>query len=398
MQRQFRVDDTDPWLDRYGNSADGDVVISSNIADSARSGFGNTTITGNSGEDTANVGSGSAFSVGDLVLIHQSRGSGAGKWELNKILSKGSGNDWTLAYDLTQNYVSGAQVYRLPQYNSFTLDAGKTLTGEPWTNSLKGGIVCIIATQSININGVINLFGASSSPTTPAGDGGGFRGGQSDAGTLACGEGTAGASTSLQNSANGNGGGCGIEGGANIDNSGAGGAGGGNAETAPNGYIGANGSNIRGIGGSEAGNDELTLMVFGGGGGGGSEVFGNSGTAGGNGGGIVILIAPVININPSTGNINIYGGSSGEPVEYGHTKAAGGAGAGGSCLLKGQVINIGTNRINADKGGGGTNHGVASDGRVRIEYGLELNGDSTPSASESQQSILNNGGAMLALM
>src|SRR3990172_6753271 len=139
-QRQFRTDDTSTWTDRYGSGSDSSLTVSADTTDSTA----NTTITGTSGGTSATAGSGTGFSAGDLVLIHQTQGTGFGTWELNKISSVGGGTNWTLSYNLTITYVTGAQVYLLKEYTTVDINSTKTLTGLSW-NGTTGGILALLA-------------------------------------------------------------------------------------------------------------------------------------------------------------------------------------------------------------------------------------------------------------
>lgn len=401
--RQFSVNDTDEWLDRFGSGADGAYTTGGNITDSSRSGYGVTTFSGTQGGTSATAGSGAAFSVGDIVLIHQSRngGDGAGVWELNKISSKGSGTDWTMAYDLQNDYGTTAQVYRLPQYTDVTIN--HTLTGVDWAGS-SGGIVAFLCNGAFSGSGTIDLNGK------------GYIGGIGDSGTDASGrqgEGTSGASGSISSSANGNGGG-GVAGTGTGDGGASGGGGG-------NGFEGGDGRSGQqktpGVGGGTGGNEELTVMVFGGGGGGsGAGRNGqNNGGNGGNGGGLLIIIAR--NIDLSSMTIVRANGTNG--TNQSANSAGGSGGAGGSILLKGQTINMGSSKIQAHGGNGGSGGngtgggaggttGAGTDasstgsagtgrpgagggaGRIRAEYSVSLSGTTNPSVSSAQDTIFND--------
>ncbi|MEM3335472.1 MAG: hypothetical protein QXY47_05520, partial [Thermoplasmata archaeon] len=123
-QRQFRSDDTDKWLYGFGSGSDGDISINTstdNPIDSTCSGtIGTTSLTATN----------SLFAPGQIILIHQTRGTGAGNWELNRIASYTAGTI-TLLHPLQNTYTTSgasvAQVLVMKQYNNFTINSGQTL-------------------------------------------------------------------------------------------------------------------------------------------------------------------------------------------------------------------------------------------------------------------------------
>lgn len=350
-QRQFRSDDTDSWLERFGNGSKGSTyAVPANEGCSGTSGGTSVTL--------ANAGS---FSNGDLVLIHQSRGSGFGTWELNKIASGAGGTSLTMSYDLINTYTDSgdnqAQIIELNQYNGVTVGTKSVPT---WDGS-KGGIMAFLDNGTTTIDATIT------------GNAKAFTGGTAVTNTGKQGEGTGGAGGTASKSANGNGGGGGISGG---------GGGGGHAVA---GTIGNNGGQS-GLGGDAVGNTDLTLINFGGGGGGSSSS--NSSSTGGKGSSIVIIIAKTITI---TGSINVNGGNSTTSNE-----ASGGAGAGGSVLLKCQIATLGSGFITSSgqtppstnwSGGRG---GASSVGRIHLDYSDSFTGTTTPTLDSSQDAILEN--------
>jgi len=362
-QRQFASGDTSTWAEKYGNGSAGAVTISANTADSARTGYANTTAAITEGQTALTAGSGTGFAAGDLVFIHQSRngGSGAGAWELNKISSVGGGTDWTMAYAATKTYATTGQVYRLVQNSAITINSAITLTGEAWNATTKG-IVALLCDGTITVTGNISTSVK------------GYVGGLANTGNQVGGQGdgTLGAPT-RSNAANGNGGG----GGGLTGDDGAG-AGGGN---------GAAGSSATdknpGTGGGTAGVAGLTTMVFGGGGGGGHDV-GNTGNAGGIGGGMVILIGKTISV---TGGIPTNGGNGAVNTSYGS-----GGGAGGSIILKGQTITLGTNLLTATAGSGGGFGGAGGVGRIHADYSTSISGTTNPTLDSTQDATLAEAG------
>lgn len=367
MSRQFRSDDTDPWKYGFGNASDGDLTISG----ATTFGEANAGCSGSSGGTSLTIDSASSFANGDLVIIHQTRGTGAGSWELNKILSGGGTTSLTMMHNLQNTYTdsgsSQAQIVKLRQYNNVTVNSGITWSAPSWDGN-KGGILAFLAKGTITITGTINGVGV------------GFRGGNSGGGTqYSCGEGTGG-DRANQRTANGNGGG----GAGHVSTPfQAGGAGGGHANAGSNGSAGS-GS----IGGSSVGNAGLTLLNLGGGGGAGWN-NGSIGT-GGNGSGIILIIGKSITV---TGSIN----ANGQPAS-GQSNFAGGSGAGGSILLKGQTITLGTNLVTSLGSSYGSNGGAGSIGRVHVDYKTSISGTSNPTMDTTQDLTLNDvsaGGSFL---
>lgn len=370
-QREFLTSDTSTWTDRFG--AGGSGSLSQNTATDNTA---NTTLTGTVGGTSATVGSGAGFSNGDLVLIHQSQGTGVGNWELNKISSGGGGSPWAMVYTFTNTYGTGAQVYLLKQYTTATINSGQTLTSRTWTNSNGyGGIYALIAQTSITITGTITSTGSGFQTA-------GVSGSINNAAQQ--GEGTAGAGGTKSQSANGNGGG----GGANNSGAfaGSGGGGGGNANTGSNGVNaqGGAGPSVGGTGGTSVGAANLITVDLGGAGGTGAAYWNiDGGGGGGSGGGFVLLIAPTITI---TGSI-VTNGGTGVAASRGGAGGGGGA-AGGSVLLKGQGITLGSTLITATGGSGGAGAtqggdiggagGAGSVGRIHADYSSSISGTTNP--------------------
>lgn len=313
-----------------------------------------------------------SFAVGDKILIHQSRGTNAGRWERNEIASYTAGTI-TLANALQNTYTAGAQVIVLEEYTNVTINASKTWTAKAWDGTV-GGILAFLANGTLTINGAISANGK------------GFRGGDNDVGDYGYqGEGTTGAG-SATNSANGNGGGGG----------------------------GATDQGRTGVGGGVIGSADLTTMVFGGGGGGGEADASYSGGQtygkGGIGGGIVFGLATTITMG-AAGAITTNGATGGNAYNVNPGVGAGGGGAGGSILLKAQVATLGTTLILASAGSGGTaggrgfsgagggnatvgqngGYGASSSGgvgRIHLDYYTSYTGTTTPTLDVTQDNSL----------
>ena len=377
--------------DMFGDGSDGDLVVNSGetfYSDLQRSG-----ITGlvSSDQNVLPVDTPAEFSAGDLILIHQTRGAGAGLWEIAEVADVST--SLVLASNLVNHYEDGgnnqAQVLRFPQYENCIINLGGTVTAHSWDGNT-GGIVAFMCKGSadvaghIEINGnngaIIGVSGSDCVESGGKGVGGGFQGGnafRSHGEGTGCsgwgeifhdaqqGEGTTGVG-SYTTLANGNGGGGGNTNLTYPHNSSGGGGGGNSAEGDPG--IGSYG----GEGGNSSGNSSLSLMTFGGGGGGGGINYSYSAGGGGAGAGIVALLVKDLNL---TGAIKTDGGNGGTG------DSGGGGGAGGSILIRANSATLGTDFISSTGGNGnGINYlgGDGSDGRIRVEYCDTVSGETNP--------------------
>lgn len=363
----------------------------------------------------------SAFNVGDTVLLIQMKGAtidstntaafgiisgygNAGNYEFNYVKTI-NGNEIEFLNRLTRQYDipnGKVQLIRVPYYQD--LDVNSVLTCPPWDGS-KGGVLVLNVSNSLNINGAINV------------DGKGFRGGAdpfSNPAPLFCYENqffypqnpdlasekgesiySISPARSFGKGANANGGG-----GGNSHNSGGGGGGNGNT----GGFGGYNYEltpcntqvpfDNRGVGGKALNYSNATNKIFLGGGGGAGQSNNPEGfqAKGGNGGGIVIIKANVI-----VGNNNSITalGNNGLPCSglgaTGCHEGMGGGGAGGTILVQANTFS-GNLNINSSGGKGGDMI-VGGFGRLGPGGGggggiTWLNSSTTPAGV----SILNTGG------
>lgn len=349
------------WLtsERYGTGADGALTISADTTESPT----DASCSGSSGSTSLSA-TNASFSANQIILIHQTRGTGAGNWELNAISSYTGGTITTkypLAYTYTDSGASQAQVRVLPQYSSVTINSGKTYTAKAWDGNI-GGILAFLCNGTVTVTGTIS----ASSQGFLNNSGG-------------CGEGTAGAEANKE-TANGNGG-AGAYGDWFI------GGGGGHAaagDTSSHPTFPAN----QLPGGEAVGTASLSSMNFGGAGGVGT-VNGAGGGGGGKGGGIILIIGKTITV---TGSVVSTGGAGNTSTAQ---AAGGGGGAGGSILIKGQNITLGSNLVVANFGTG-ANSTKGSVGRIAASYSSTITGSTTPTITTAQDSSLGDiGGAIL---
>lgn len=398
-QRQWRSDDTDKWKYGFGDGSDGDLVINSNTTYEAI----NASCSGDIDSYTLNITENIAFSPGQLVLIHKSRGNTnapCGSWELNKI-DNYQNNTITLKHKLCHTYTTSgndcSQIIVLKQYRSVTIDNNASLTVKPWNNG-KGGVLAFLSQTNTNINGKIQANGGNGAEfnhTSGNTYGGGFWGGRAtkSENNLGTGEGTLGAPQNNQpwNQAYEYGSAGTIGAGSGV---GGGNATGGDRPTQTGMFFGAQSL--------PSGNSELTQITFGGGGGGGGGEKGHSIGSGGSGGGIVMIFTNQIVVN---GEINLRGGNGGNGFTDNWADkpmGAGGGGAGGSLLLKCKRANLGDSIILANGGNPGTNinrtGGAGSPGRIHLDYSLSVSGTTTPAANLRQDATITDKLASSALM
>lgn len=351
-------------LSPFGDGSDGAFTYAASVTDtpidSAASGSASSTALG---------ASNASFAAGQRILIHQSRGTGAGNWEINEVAGYNHpAGTITTVNPLTNSYSSTgptdrAQVLVIPEYTDLTVSAGVTVTAKAW-NGTTGGIFATYANGTATLDGTI------------AGTAGGYRGGLNGTGIDSAGfqgEGTLGAGMATDLS-NGNGAG----GGRHLGTGSEGGGGGGN---------GASGIAAGGAGGLAGGTADLTTAVFGGGGGGGAVNNGTgTGGAGANGGLIVFLFTRNISVG-GAGGAAANGTNGGGGVSSGGLIGGGGGGAGGSVLIRAEDAMVGTNRILATAGlgglgaGGGQAGADGGAGRIRIEACNTGAGTTNPAAS-----------------
>lgn len=361
-QTQFRSDDTVKWWLGFGDGSDGDYSSSGNATDAPV----DSSCSGTSGTNSLSA-TNASFAAGKPVLIHQTRGTGAGNWELNQIDSYTAGTI-TLKKVLQNTYTdsgdSQAQVIQLKQYKNFTQNTGHTLTAKAWDGNV-GGIIAFLAKGTVTIEGSISAIARGyrgNANSSGVGDRGGYRG-----------EGSVDAGGTINSGANGSAGGGGQTSGSNRG----GGAGGGHAASGTN---GAGGPGVS-TGGNAVGHAELTTMLFGGSGGAGGFHSVNNGAGagggGGTGGGIIAIFANEI-IATSATSISSGGGAGNNSGNY---YAAGGGGAAGSILLKAKNATLGTTKFLAPAGSAGTGGnaaGAGSVGRIHLDYSVSYTGTTNP--------------------
>jgi hypothetical protein len=321
--------------------------------------------------------SSTTFENGDVIKIHQTGGTGAGQWEINRVASGGGTTTLTLSSPLKYTYTdsgsSQAQAVEVFRYTTVTVPSG-TWTIPAWDGNV-GGLFSFAAKTSTTITGTIM---ASSK---------GGRAGQSGAqdGTppMYSGEGSNGWRTGTSNTSEYyGGGGTGSDYQAGLGGGGANGTNGGTPTDAGQGNPGV-----------AYGNAGLTSMLFGASGGGCTAGGDSSGGTGGAGGGMITIYTREITI---TGSI-ISAGASGVNISGG----PGGGGAGGSILIEAGTATLGAGKITASGGARTKNDytdysGAGGSGRIHLDYFSSYTGTTTPTIDVSQDSsLVETGGAFI---
>ena len=348
----------------FGDGDSGALTISSNTTQAPV----DSACTGTAAAYTLSA-TNASFAAGDKLLIHQSRGTGAGKWERNEIAGYTAGTI-TLTNALTNSYTTGAQVIVLEEYTNVTVNSTKTWTAKAW-NGTVGGILCFLASGTVTDSGTISAIGKGF-------DNGVYGAGSQDGAQA---EGTSGAGGTRTQAANGSGGGGGKY---SATNDTGGGAGGGHAASGTNG-TGANG----GTGGGTSGTADLTTLTFGGGGGGGGGSTAEIGGDGGEGGGIIFIIGVTVDASGGTA-VSANGSNGGTPAGG----AGGGGGAGGSIFIKAQTATLGASKLTATGGAGGAggaygfSGGAGSTGRIHLDYYTSYTGTTNPTLDVTQDNTL----------
>jgi hypothetical protein len=365
----------------YGDGSDGALDVSSTVEINAV----HTSAAGAAGADALSVGSTAGFSQGQRVLIHQSRGAGAGSWEERMVDAVG-GTTLTLSSPLQNDYDdtgdNRAQVVVVPSYTDVTVNNGGLLTAPAWDGT-SGGILAFVANGTLQVRngGTIDMSA------------GGFRGFQHGC-SYTCALGYAGESAtgpgSASTAANGMGGGgggqgqdCGMGGGGGYGTAGLAGD---EGNMCGNCHAGC--PIPGGAGGGAGGSADLLLSIlFGGAGGeGGADEDGAFPGAGGNGGGAIILRAAIVDINDpvtSHGGDGLDGDNSSCSAS-GCGMGGGGGGAGGAILIVSEDADLGSGNVSAVGGARGdcscsynASGGTGGQGRVAIQSPV-ITGSSQP--------------------
>ncbi|MFW0862569.1 MAG: DUF2341 domain-containing protein [Candidatus Komeilibacteria bacterium] len=142
-----------------GDGSDGALTVTS--ANTVVNTYSQLAANEAAGQTVITVGSSAGFVAGDEVMIWQTQDSAnglSGQYEFAKISSVSS-NDITLNKAITNSYYSGtfnntaaesAQMIRIPQYTSVSVESGGSITATTW-DGYKGGIVIFRSTGEVEI-------------------------------------------------------------------------------------------------------------------------------------------------------------------------------------------------------------------------------------------------------
>jgi hypothetical protein len=310
------------------------------------------------------VTSAAGIAAGDLIMVWQTQRPAAGapaigvqadasldtlavgQWEFARVASV-AGNTLTLTAGLQSAYLAvGAQVIRVPEYTTLTINAAASAVAKPW-DGVSGGIIIALVQGELTNNGTISAASAgfrggvrTNGPTvfnctslTEAGPAGAQRGESLLVGAWGA------SATGRGNHVHGGGGGV-------CHN--AGGAGGGHVAQGGKGgrsFSGDGARDVGGLGGARLIYNPSTRLMMGGGGGAG-EANNNANTDGGHGGGVVFMRAGSV---AGIGTILV----NGQSAATGANDGQGGGGAAGAIVLRaaGQAVCGG---LSANGGDGGS--------------------------------------------
>lgn len=333
----------------------------------------------------------SPFIVGDVLLLIQSRGTGVGQWEINKVDAVGADQytmNKALKYTYTDSGASQAQAVKILQYSTVTV--GGTWTVPNWDGNINGIFAIAVKGTISGANNIVCDYGGFiKGPKVTNQDDDGWQG-----------EGSAGASSQNNTAANGNGGGAGIQVGDNFEGGGAGG--GGNGAAGTNGTD--NGGSEAGVAGAADGSADLTDCVFGGAGGSGAAAHNNgaNGGGGGDGGGLIFIFAKDYTVTGFLYNR----GENGENAENPGAGGGGGGGAGGSTLIVCETATLGTNLLVNTAGSGGNAYsgvnlpvgGAGGTGRIAVHHSRTVTGTTNPAFNDQTDTSLVESSGLFALL
>lgn len=377
-----RLDRVLPGLP-FGSGADGSIDISADTTQTLVA----QTLAASATSTSATLGSAGSFSNGDVVMCHQSRGTGAGQWEINRIVSGAGTTSITLQVALVYTYTtsgnSQAQMIKVPQYTTVVVDSGKSWTGPDW-NLTTGGFLIFSANVSATITGnavckgKVGATGNLNPGELAATVGGGFQGGKGKVASATVvgwsGEGSTGPSAqTTSNVGNGAGAGQLTQNATRIT-----GSGGGNGTAGQLGSANGGGTTV-GTVGATSGAADLSSMVFGGGASGHIQTPGADTASGGSGGGIVAMFVKNLTV---TGTVDTTGGNGGAL-----NQGVGGSGAGGSILVQCFSAVLGTSLVKAP-GGSVFGSGDGGTGIISVFHSGTVTGTSNPTFNDTSDATL----------
>ncbi|NVJ17159.1 hemagglutinin, partial [Myxococcus sp. AM010] len=155
-----------------GSGAVGALTI--NAANTSINTYTRVTAAVPAGQSFVTVASTTGFSVGNLVMVHQTTGLAApasgsqtpinlvggpvGRWEFARIASL-TATRLNFTQPLTVAFgATGTQAIRVPEYTSVTVNAAGSIVAAPWDGAT-GGVVAFLSQGAVNNAGAIHADG-----------------------------------------------------------------------------------------------------------------------------------------------------------------------------------------------------------------------------------------------
>jgi len=328
-----------------GNGSDGVLTVSSDTTDVISA----SAITISAASSSTTIDAGLAWAVGDLIYIHQSKGTGKNKKETLQVLTYDNGTGAITfvtpsTYAFSSSGANKAQAIRRKQYSEIIFSSNANRFIQAWNTSTGlGGLWPHLVLGKISGAGTINGKGRGF-----IGGLGGINYGNNQTGQ----QGESSTATGVQStSANGaGGGGGGIR---QASEQGHGGGGAGSKDAGTIGALNASGPNSGSAGAAGAAEgddalDELPIGAAGGGGGHGDTAGANPQGSGGDGGASVDCNFQEIE---ETVLLDLRG-DVGEGTSVGNAdQGGGGGGASGNALMNGAISDVGTWQAQSMAGG-----------------------------------------------
>ena len=303
-------------------------------------------------------------------MIHQTQGTGAGAWEINRVSSI-AGSVVTTVGKLINSYTGKAQAVVMPNYTTLSVPSGTTLTAPAWNGST-GGILALQAGTSVTVAGSVTM--AQRGFRGHARPGKKYTAAYQGEGQLGLGK--------ISIAANGSGGGGGGRTNCECCWAGAGG-GGGHGAAGGKGSNGGNPCQPGAAAGLVAGDAKLKVFLFGGAGGAGGADEDGYGAGGGHGGGLIFIATPSATVS---GYVSVNGKAGQAEYNFaGCGSGGGGGGAGGAIFIEAAGGSLTSNRVTAKGAAGGNNPSncgtggaAGAVGRIRLSGGIK--GTTSPAA------------------
>src|SRR3990167_2884356 len=134
----------------FGDGSDGALTISANTTEAPI----DSNAVGTSGAYILTA-TNASFAADQVIFIHQTRGTGAGTWQRNKIISYVAGTitlETALNFSYNSTDSNKAQVRVLKQYSAVTVDTSAYYSAKAWDGTV-GGILAFVCSGTITSSG-----------------------------------------------------------------------------------------------------------------------------------------------------------------------------------------------------------------------------------------------------